>query len=147
MRIRLNGEQVRRLKALVATHDEINTVAQALDAAIVYASHESYEDGRKVLEEHDAARIAAWEKRKADARTRQGPPRRTRRPKSKISPAVREAKGRAAPVLGGRRPPPSRVKAAPAEPLVYEHKPAPKAKAKSSKKKAGGDAAEGKSTQ
>jgi len=88
MKIRLTPDHVRRLKALIAAHpDHLKSIPEALTASIEMATHDAWEKGRKIIEEHDRERTEAWAARRADTKHRTSV--RRRRPKSNIRPVIR----------------------------------------------------------
>ena len=68
MKIRLSGDETRRLQALVDHHDELTGIDQAVRFCIEVVTDRVYEGTRSDREAWDRKRTEDWEKRKAAAK-------------------------------------------------------------------------------
>lgn len=104
MKIRLSGDQVRRLNALVDAHPQLGGIEAAHRYCIEVVTHELIRDDAEAQERWNAERAAAWAERKAKA---------TKRPSRRVGPQRRQPEI----VAPSRAPRPDPVR----ELVLYKH--------------------------
>ena len=68
MKIRLSGDETRRLRALVDNHDELTGIDQAVRFCIELVTDKIYKDTKSDREAWDRRRTEEWAKKKAAAK-------------------------------------------------------------------------------